>query len=613
MGVTVSHVLSATTPNDPAYEIRPEHWNSNHAITFAQNWQATGNTTQSTSGSGDGMFISGAGIASVGVSNNSLIVSVPAGAPSPVNFSAGTTSNNLGSVIFGDANGVSFGLNGSTITGSHNGLTSQSNQAFSAQGGSSAFQTLNFANANGFTFSNNAGSVQGSYTVPAAFSAGISGGNTSGDTGTVSNQIVFAGGNNITVSGSTNAGGMSVTISGANAGGAQTAISGIVVSDTTYTSGTVSFSNQNGVTIGSSVNGATQYIRLSVAGQSTQPVAVSGSNGSFTYNTLSMGSSNGMHFYSTNGSIVGSYTVPSVPAQTNQTLGLYAVGNTTGESSSSTFDARTLSFHGAGVASVGYSAGSVIVSVPAGGGGLTNINVSAGTTSQNLSNIVFSDSNGVSFGLNGSTITGSVAAGAGVTLTGYIPFEQGMWAINAISNATLRFQPVQFNAAAQFDRIVHLCNYTQASNSTLTVSISYSQGLYTKNGSTMSLAHSMSALHTINGSGTASSTVNNGLRLISFPWTTTIPAGNYYAGVWCRTSTAGANASFSTGILTGRSNFSGMMGEGTNASNQMWLGQGYYSASVTTAIPVSVAFSHLIGSASQHMVGAWFHYTSGTA
>ena len=39
------------------------------------------------------------------------------------------------------------------------------------------------------------------------------------------------------------------------------------------------------------------------------------------------------------------------------------------------------------------------------GGGITNINISAGTASNNLSNVVFSNSNNVSFGLNGSTVT----------------------------------------------------------------------------------------------------------------------------------------------------------------------------------------------------------------
>jgi hypothetical protein len=97
----------------------------------------------------------------------------------------------------------------------------------------------------------------------------------------------------------------------------------------------------------------------------------------------------------------------SVASQTNQTLGLYMSSNTTSSVSSGTVDARSLTFRGVGIASVGYSAGEVIVSVPSGGGGLSNIRVSAGTTSNLLSDITFADSNGISFGINASTITAS--------------------------------------------------------------------------------------------------------------------------------------------------------------------------------------------------------------
>ena len=31
---TINHVLTATTPDDPGYEIRPSHWNSAHAVTI---------------------------------------------------------------------------------------------------------------------------------------------------------------------------------------------------------------------------------------------------------------------------------------------------------------------------------------------------------------------------------------------------------------------------------------------------------------------------------------------------------------------------------------------------------------------------------------------------
>jgi hypothetical protein len=59
--------------------------------------------------------------------------------------------------------------------------------------------------------------------------------------------------------------------------------------------------------------------------------------------------------------------------------------------------------------------GNQTIWMPQGGGTLlSNINVSAGTTSNNLSAITFSNSNNVSFGLNGSVVTASAAAGSGI-------------------------------------------------------------------------------------------------------------------------------------------------------------------------------------------------------
>lgn len=63
---------------------------------------------------------------------------------------------------------------------------------------------------------------------------------------------------------------------------------------------------------------------------------------------------------------------------------------------------------------------------PNAGGGLSNINISAGTTSNNLSNVIFNNSNGVTFGLDGSTVTASAEGGAGLTRSfwaniGYLP------------------------------------------------------------------------------------------------------------------------------------------------------------------------------------------------
>ena len=89
-------------------------------------------------------------------------------------------------------------------------------------------------------------------------------GNTSGVLALISSgTMTLAGGNNITVSQAGNA----VTISGANVGGAQTGISGIANSQTTYTSGTVSLSELGAITIRSTTGN--QY-QLSVNPQSTQ-------------------------------------------------------------------------------------------------------------------------------------------------------------------------------------------------------------------------------------------------------------------------------------------------------------------------------------------------------
>jgi hypothetical protein len=70
---------------------------------------------------------------------------------------------------------------------------------------------------------------------------------------------------------------------------------------------------------------------------------------------------------------------------------------------------ENITLHGAGNISIGLSEGKLLFSATGGGGGLTNINVSAGTTSNNLSALTFNNSNGVSFGLNGSVITATVA------------------------------------------------------------------------------------------------------------------------------------------------------------------------------------------------------------
>src|SRR3990167_2483632 len=152
---TVSHALSATTPDDPAAEIQPQHWNSGHAasmvlaasvasalfsnvngVSFGLSGSAitashNALTTAMASNRGSD-FVQAtaafAGTSSSGtIASNGISVSIGpyittamlsnAATISNIRVSAGTTSNLASAFTFADSNGISFGLNAGTITG----------------------------------------------------------------------------------------------------------------------------------------------------------------------------------------------------------------------------------------------------------------------------------------------------------------------------------------------------------------------------------------------------------------------------------------------------------------------------------------------------------------
>lgn len=445
MPITGKHALTATTPDDPLYEIRPSHWNESHVFTL--DIHATEIS---------GIFSNANGV-SFGLSGGSRITASIAAGGAPGSVSAGTTRVALGEVVFSNSNGVAFGLDGATVTASHNGLTSQSNQAAQGSNGSFAFQTLSFSNANGISFGTSAGSaIFASYTVPTVTNSSwtVSGGTTSATV----QRLAFSDGNGISFGLSTSNNG-NHTISASYTVPVVTN-SSMTVSDAN-SSGTLArlaFTNLNGVTLSLSTGaGGSHTIVGSHNGLTSQSgQALSGSNGSFAFQTATFGNANGMSFLTSNGSMVGSYTVPTVtnsswtvsdsatsatvgrlafsaangftfglstsnngnhtitgsytvPTQSNQTVGLYASSNTI-LTSSGTADARSLSFRASGIASVGISNGEVVINVPAAG---ALINVSAGTTTGAFAGLTFSNANNVSFGLDNGTITATVTGVGG--------------------------------------------------------------------------------------------------------------------------------------------------------------------------------------------------------
>lgn len=97
---------------------------------------------------------------------NTVFIHAQTGSQSVQTQNSVAVQGSTGNISFQNGNGITFGGNNSTITASHDGLTSQSNQAFGASNGSLTFQTLSFGASNGMEFYLTNGSLVGSYTTP---------------------------------------------------------------------------------------------------------------------------------------------------------------------------------------------------------------------------------------------------------------------------------------------------------------------------------------------------------------------------------------------------------------------------------------------------------------
>lgn len=344
-----------------------------------------------------------------------------------VKVSAGTTSNNLSAITFSNANGISFGINASTMTASHNALTT----AMASNRGSDFVQaTAAFAgtNATGTIASGGISVSVGNYITTAMAS------NRGSDF--VQATAAFAG---TSASGTIASGGISVSIGPyittamasnrgtdfvqATAAFAGTSASGTIASGgisvsigpyittaalsnhshgVSFTSGsvafqTLSFTNSNGI----SFNSGTQGIFGSHNAITT--AALSGDTSKYvqawelTGNTAGTTSSaQGTKLYVSGGNNItvsgNSNTIvisaPNAVAQTNQTIGVYASSNTT-LTSSGTIDARSFSIRGIQGITVGYSANEIILSGAAGGAGTVSSATTASSVTTN--NVVGAD------------------------------------------------------------------------------------------------------------------------------------------------------------------------------------------------------------------------------
>ena len=568
----------------------PEFQFSNsNGYTFGSNAR-----TVTMSGSYAGLGFSGTNItATMGTNGLQLSVAAPGGGAA-VNFSAGTTSNNLQTIVFSNSNGVSFGLNGSTVTASAaaaaGGAALKGSGTYTQNTG-----TVEFANSNGITFGlSNNGTMTASHN-------GLT---------SQSNQALSAG-------------------------------------NGSFAFQTATFADSNGISFSTGTQGIYGTVKTDyLTSQSNQ--ALSGANGSFTFQTASFANSNGVSFSTGTQGMYASHN--GITSQTNQTEGYYALGNTTGQSSSSTWDARSVSFAAQGIVSIGNSAGSgLVISATQ-----SNQAASASNGSFAFQTLNFSNANNVTFGTSaGSIITASVAApgaaaennwfnlagnttgnttasgstillsaGNNVTLSGtnnsviridaggggftadvVAPYKDYIASVGQVGNNTVRFDPVIMPNFI-WRSAGHFISCTNVSNSSGSFSLSMWMGIYTRTGGTLSIEASMSGSTAFTMSGTLGSWASySGQRNFTISGAaTTITEGQKWVAFMSKTSSAagGNNMTISNLVVSQSAQpwaipFGVQLGVNTH---QEVLGRGMYSLT-TAALPASLGFTDISGTASQ--------------
>ena len=403
---------------------------------------------------------------------------------------------------------------------------------------------MSSSNANGISFGSSAGqAIAASYTVPTvpALSVGVStGGNTLGNTGIYSGQVVLAGGNNVTLSVSSGAAGAQTITISAGAGGA----GGWELSagGSSQSSGTIVFSNSNNITFG-----------LSTAAAAA-------------------------------GTLTASYS------QSADTLGIYASSQTTGSVSSYTYDARSLSIIGAGAISIGNNSTSA-------GGTTTGLLISAPNTSSLVG------AGGLSVSTNVSTISvyagpitrmivpsGNLTAISvptqGAASIVYVPVD---WPVTATRVDAL----VSFASMA-----------TTASAVTVAVASLHDAGIFTRNVSTLSSLSSGSTQTTYsyrsNNAGNTELSVA-AIRPISVPMNVSMTPGEYFVAFNFSTATSSVGAA-TTSFTLGLSMMGGNQmqttanyaefGSNTQSSSNLYGGMGVYT-SANTGISTNISLANI--------------------
>lgn len=215
-------------------------------------------------------------------------------------------------------------------------------------------------------------------------------------------------------------------------------------------------------------------------------------------------------------------------------------------------------------------------------------------------------------------ISASTAAGAATLWigerirSGFNPYQDYPMVTAQAGQGSIQIDPEVF-PAMQFDRLAFGLFNTNSSNSSGSHTLSFLVGFYTRNANTLSLLTSTSSSTALTHSGTAGSySLYSGQRLFTIPMTTTLTAGEYFMAFLSRTTSGGANGSYSNiGGSAHATNFLGHFGSSHNTSYQWTVGQGHYSAT-SAALPASIGINQINGSNSAAARPILMMFASGT-
>lgn len=395
------------------------------------------------------------------------------------------------------------------------------------------------------------------------------GGNTSGNTGLVTGQLVLAGGNGITLSGSTNGGSQTITISGGGGGGGAALSAGTQ----SVSTGTVNFANSNGITFGMSNSSqiTASYNSTQFAGTGTT-FAGANISASMTLN------SNGLN-------LSASVAAPGAAAEQNafNLLGANTAGNTTATGST-----------------IGLSAINLTLS----GTNNSQIAISAPATSSLVG------ASGISISTAGSTI--SVYQAPLPYL--FLPNQDQITNLSAHANGTMSIQ----NRLVEIPRTgtvvaipVNISSVaTAANNSSAGINFSISLAIYTEAGDTLSSVSSTTFTNGATWSSNATGSVT-GAVFLTAPFNMNMSVGEYYFGV--NMSTAATGNILTGAATTSLANTISIMGLNTavfgayswhtlgGGTNQSigWEEQGLYTGTTAFTGPINLANLSMAGTAAQ--------------